>query len=92
MIRIVDDIVICTEVDVKPMNGTDFSLTELQDFVGGYIEIIQLKDGNTMVVNDEGKLLGLPMNATATQLYRNSFGCADYIVGNALVCDNGEVI
>lgn len=31
------------EVDVTPKNGTDFSLEELQEVVGGYIEIIYVK-------------------------------------------------
>ena len=29
---------------VFPANGTDFSLEELQGFVGGYIEIIDVTD------------------------------------------------
>lgn len=91
MIHIMDDIDLCTEEEVKPMNGTDFSLEELQYFVGGLIEIVWLKDGKIMVVNEEGKLNGSPMNVPATQWYRNSVGVCDYIAGNALVCNDEEV-
>lgn len=37
-------------VEVQPKNGTDYSLEELQGFVGGYIEIITLGNIGLMVV------------------------------------------
>lgn len=43
---------------VTPSNGTDFSLEELQGFVGGYIEIIRLGDNRLVIVNEEGKNIG----------------------------------
>ena len=45
--------------NVEPSNGTDFSLEELKEFVGGYIEIVYLSKSQVMVVNEEGKLIGL---------------------------------
>jgi hypothetical protein len=81
-----------TEEEVQPKNGTDFQLDELQDFVGGYIEIIHLNDGRIMVINEEGKLLDLPVNLLATVQYQLSFGPIDQIYGNALVCENKEVL
>jgi hypothetical protein len=54
---------------VQPNNGTDFSLAELRAIVGGAIEIIPTKEpGQIMVLNDEGKLLGLPRNEQAGAL------------------------
>lgn len=53
--------------EVYPANGRDFQLRELQHIVGGHIEIIQASDG-IMVVNEEGKLQGLPRNEQATAL------------------------
>ena len=38
-----------------------------------------------MIVNEEGKLNGLPFNAKASELY------PDVIVGDVLVCDLKEV-
>ncbi len=73
-------------VDVQPKNGTDFSLNELQGFVGGYIEVVGLDDGKLMVVNEEGKINGLCINSEATLLSRY-----DIIVGDVLVCDSREI-
>ncbi len=52
----------------QPENGRDFQLKELQEIVGGYIEIVPTKDGRIMVCNEEGKLDGLPRNEQATAL------------------------
>ena len=61
-------------------------LTEMQEFVGGLIEIIQLKKDLDLIVNEEGKIIGLPINNSATILakkYNRDF--LTPIVGNALV-------
>lgn len=79
-------------IDVKPNNGTDFSLEELQDIVGGYIEIVGLIDNEIMVINEEGKLIDLPFNETATQMYQEVDGFYDYIAGDVLVCDSNMVL
>ena len=52
----------------QPANGHDFELKELQQIVGGYIEILPMKDGRIMVCNEESKLEGLPRNEQATAL------------------------
>lgn len=76
----------CTET-VKPKNGRYFSLAELQGYVDGYIELTRVNDGRAMIVNEEGKLHGLPYNATATKMHRYD----DPIVGDVLVCESGEL-
>lgn len=78
-------------VEVKPKSGKTFSLSELQGFVDGYIEIVELKDGKIMVVNEEGKLKDLPFNHTATKIYAETYSNMDVIVGNALVCEPNEL-
>lgn len=80
-----------TEEEVQPKNGTDFQLDELQGFVEGNIEIVYLGGDEIMVVNEEGKLLGLPVNLLATIPYQLSYGPVDQIYGNALVCKTSEV-
>lgn len=82
-----------TRVNVQPENGSDFSLQELWDIVGGYIEIVNLRNGQYMVTNEEGKLCGLPYNEMATYVARmNGAICqTDYIVGNVLVCDTKQI-
>jgi Domain of unknown function (DUF3846) len=54
--------------EVQPANSTDFRLEELREIVGGSIEILNLKDGRIMVLNESGKLLDLPRNEQATAL------------------------
>jgi hypothetical protein len=79
-------------IDVKPNNGTDFSLEELQEIVGGFIEIVSLMDNEIMVINEEGKLIDLPFNETATQMYQEVDGFYDCIAGDVLVCDSSMVL
>lgn len=79
------------EVIVSPKNGTDFSLAEMQAVVGGYIEVVFLDNGEIMVVNEEGKLNGLPYNVAATDYMKANSRYDDFIVGNALVCKRSEV-
>jgi hypothetical protein len=68
-----------------PANKKDFTLKELQAIVGGYIEMVFLNNGQIMVVNEEGKLEGLPLNVRATEIIRRN-GKEDTIVGDVLVC------
>ena len=66
------------------------TLELLQFHVGGYIECVPASIANDllMVVNEEGKLQGRPMNAVATKLYNNP---QDVIVGRAVLClQDGE--
>lgn len=77
--------------DVNPSNGSDFSLEELQDFVGGYIEIVRLSSTQLMVVNEEGKIHNLPINTNATLLYIMATGRKDTIVGDVLICETNKI-
>lgn len=44
-----------------------FSVAELQEYVGGYFELIPIGD-NYLVVNDEGFLMNLPLNENASKI------------------------
>lgn len=77
--------------DYTPKNGTTFELEEMQEIVGGYIEIIRLNDGRIIIVNEEGLLQGLPVNIEATNILRRDHSTTQYIVGNAIVCDDDMV-
>jgi len=70
-----------------PANRKTYTLEELQEVVGGYIEIISLSNGFLMVLNEEGKLKGLPFNEQASQLIPPT----DYIVGDVLVCKSKRI-
>jgi hypothetical protein len=74
-----------TQEPVAPKNKKDFTLKDLQEFVGGYIELVFLGAGRVLVVNEEGKLEGLPPNVRATEIIRAQ-GITDVIAGDALLC------
>ena len=74
-----------------PKNNKVFTLEELKSVVCGYIEIVPIEEGYSMVVNKEGKLLNLPINEGATRYYRKSRNTDDFIVGNVLICSNKEI-
>ena len=74
-----------TEKNVEPRNGSDFSLSEMQRIVGGFIECVTLANGQLMVVNEEGVILEMPYNTKASELYGQP------IVGNVLVCDSNQI-
>lgn len=78
-------------IDIEPKNKKDFTLEELNDIVGGYIELVILPDGQYMVVNEEGKIKNLPVNDNATEIYRSKIGPWDYIVGDCLICKISEI-
>ena len=65
--------------EVKEIKG---ELHEMQEIVGGHLEVICLFDGIFCVLNEEGKLIGLPAN----------FALAfDVIVGDVFFCSvSGE--
>ena len=57
------------------------SLKEAQEFVGGYVEGITFPNGDYLIINEEGKLIGLPLNPEATTLWRATFDNDNYITG-----------
>ena len=57
------------------------TLKEAQDFVGGYVECITWPNGDLLIVNEEGKLMGLPLNPEATMLWRMTFDNDNYVTG-----------
>jgi hypothetical protein len=81
------------KTEVTPKSGNSFTLEELQEHVGGYIEIIRLTNKCLMVVNEEGKLLNMPFNSEATDIARQHKAIYpnDMIVGNALVAQESMI-
>ena len=83
-------------IEVTPKNGKYFSLEELQSAVEHnghhYIEAVNLFNGQTMIVNEEGRLphVAAPYNIKATQIFRRAYPC-DFIFGNVIVCNNNEL-
>ena len=66
-------------------------LKSAQEFVGGYVQGIEFPNGDYMIMNEEGKLKGLPVNEQATKLWRETFTKDKYLWGyDDFVC--GPVI
>ncbi len=62
------------------------SLEQLQQFVGGYIEMVPTKNPRrSLVVNEEGMLNDLPPNENATKLAHPNTLIMDFIRGDALL-------
>lgn len=86
-------------VNTRPANGKDFSLEEMQDIVGGSIDIQQLpKSEQVIVLNDNGKLEGKEVNELATKVWKENYPISEYpfnndelIVGTVLICDSSLV-
>jgi len=63
-------------------------LETMQEFVGGWIEMVGLGSGVSLVCHEEGKLIGLPFN-------RRIFGGREVIAGDCFlvrVDEEGECI
>lgn len=77
---------------IVPKNGTDFSLEELQKAVDGLIEIVNLKNGEIMVVNEEGKFTK-QLNPCATFIahMHKAIAANDYIAGDVVFCPSEMV-
>ena len=68
------------------------NLKEAQKFGGGYDEGITFPNGDYLIINEEGKLMQLPLNPEATALWRATFdndnfvtGRKDFVVGPAIL-------
>ena len=68
------------------------TLKSAQEFVGGMVQGIEFPNGDYMIMNEEGKLMGLPLNPEATTLWRATFtedkylfGYDDFVVGPAIL-------
>lgn len=69
--------VIC---NISPKNGHHFSLEELHEMIGGYIEIVHIGNGVIVVVDEEGILKERVYNHLASDV------CGRFLVGNVLLC------
>jgi len=69
------------DVPEDPMGA----LTYLKDLVGGWIESIPMPMNCHAFINEEGKLIGLPINPLATTLYNLAVHGSDMVAGNAVV-------
>tara|TARA_Y100000310_G_scaffold327637_1_gene394307 strand:- start:2305 stop:2565 length:261 start_codon:yes stop_codon:yes gene_type:complete len=80
-----------TTKDFNP-KGEIYTLEELRSAIGGgYIEIFDAGENSFIVIDEEGKLKGLPFNSLATMLMAGRLQGGDYIVGDALLCSKDQI-
>ena len=72
---------------VTPKDGVAFSITELQDYVDGYIDVLPI-GGNYLVFDVDGPEKDKLYNKIATEMaYEHHPEWERYISGNAVVCE-----
>jgi hypothetical protein len=78
--------------DIRPADlKQGFTLTELYAALRcDVVEAVRLTNGRILVVDENGKLVGRPVNELATMLARGVLQAHDVIVGPALLCTRLE--
>ena len=71
----------------NPLNGTTVGTTldDLQEAVGGYIELVYLPDAKIMVVDEEGLLKSYTVNQEASLIAQRA------IVGDVVIANQDEI-
>ena len=78
-----------SESKIHKFSDKELTLEEMQELVGGYIQVLTSKDGNAdIVIDEEGKMKSKLPNFEATRLWLgdNRDEWYDIIVGDAIVC------
>lgn len=71
---------------ISPKNGRDFKLAELQKYVDGIIDIVNIPDSEYIyVVNDEG-MLCKEYNLIASLHCSAKYGCSCSLWGDVIYC------
>ncbi len=77
---------------VYPKLKSGFDYKELQEYVGGLIQIVPIGSGRKLVCHDEGKLLGFSKNDEASRIWNEHYPIDQYpenndqlVVGDVLI-------
>lgn len=70
--------------------GKRFTLAELQQMVGGSIEIIST-GSRLYILDEEGKLKGKPHNVAATHRAHDFLWPGDWLAGDVVICEESEL-
>ena len=81
------------ETGIPEIVETEHNLETLQSYVEGNIEIVQLGDTDVnIIVNEEGKIKGLPIN----KMLLHDGRLVDFLAGNILIfgvdIEEGEIV
>ena len=75
--------------DLYPANGTDFKLKEVQDRVKGFVEVVVLEEGKSiMLVNDDylAQFPKINIEATIVAQAYSAIPPGEYIKGPVIIC------
>ena len=79
------------QMTVKPASGGKFTLEELQGFVSGFIERIDLQNGKAMYINEDGKAMQMKRNISSTVCLQQRWCLqGDYIACDEVILDYSE--
>jgi hypothetical protein len=93
-----DDVRTWVDVQVRAIDIAENNkeLENLQREVGGWVQAVELTPTITMWCNEEGKMIGLPLNYAATRIWTKVFGYTDAIMGKVVFTggadDEGETL
>lgn len=77
---------------VTPAIAGTFGVDELQALVGGNFEVLRAPDGRgLLLMNEDGKRLGLPLNERATMAMRRYLRPGAVIVGDVVLATAAEM-
>ena len=77
-------------IPVKPRNKKKFSLEEVQEMIGGYVEIVYLNGDDILLCDEEGRLKSLLTNSMATERAKAMGFKGDVLVGDILFLKDKE--
>lgn len=81
-----------SEQHVRPVNGRQFELGELAEYLGGYANILNLHDGRVMAINPYNDMkFNVNFQATEIAVEAGVLPDGDILVGDVLICDEKEV-
>lgn len=69
-------------VEITPANGKSFTYEELKGYINGTLTIVPLPDGRSIVADDNGKLLDLPVNEKASEFWQEQYPISKYPFNN----------
>jgi len=70
---------------IKPANGREFTLEEMQKYVGGYVEEIRGLKGEIILADEDGLAKRLCPNIEASEI------AGRWIVGDVLIVEPTEI-
>jgi hypothetical protein len=75
---------------VQVLDLTEDALTKMQAVVDGWVQCVDLTEDVSLWCNEEGKMVGLPVNPVGTSVWVHQYGETDIIVGNIVLTGGAD--